>query len=408
MDKGGRTGMAKFTELKKWSKEFGIGKFGESKVELIKKLKKYMKDNLDDLDEDQLEWYSEQTGDKVEGKSKKKKKEKKEKVEPKAKKEKKSKKKKKEKEPEEDDESVLVDAGKDALREYADELDISTKGHKKFEQDEWEELANKVYVEVDDMDDDDREELSKELFAFYTTIKAQQDEAESGEGETPEIDLPTKVQLKRWSDLLGVKKKGKEPEEIAQELLEEFKELDDDDKTELPGALIKWASIQLGVEVEKDEVVVVDEMTLPDYATLKGFCRELGFKLKDIKKADKHPPTLVEMIVEAYDEDDEGEYSAELIAFIASLAPAEEEEEAEPDTSDDTSPEELVAMLVEAGYDKADIDEWTTDQLVAKLVEDYQDEDDREDLPEEAIEFLKESNPELFEKKKVKKKKKKK
>ncbi len=78
--------MAKFTELKKWSKEFGIGKFGESKVELIKKLKKHMKDNLDDLDEDQLEWYSEQTGGEVKEISKKKKLEKViERAEPKAK-----------------------------------------------------------------------------------------------------------------------------------------------------------------------------------------------------------------------------------------------------------------------------------------------------------------------------------
>jgi hypothetical protein len=63
---------------------------------------------------------------------------------------------------------------------------------------------------------------------------------------------------------------------------------------------------------------------------------------------------------------------------------------------------------VEAGYEEDDIEDWTYDQLVAKLVEDYKDEDDREDLPEESIEFLKGVHPELFEKKKERKKKKKK
>jgi hypothetical protein len=393
----------KYTDLKKWSKEFGIGKFGESKKDLIKNLKKYMKNNLDDLDEDQREWYSEQIGEKVEEKSKKKKKKEKDKVEPEAKK----KKKKKEKEPEE--EYLLVKAGKEALKEYAEELDISIEGHKEFDQDNWEELANKIFAEVDDMDDDDREELSKELFAFYATIKGQQDEVEPEEQGTPEIEVPKKIQLKRWSALLGVKVKGKEPEEIAQELLEEFKDVDEDDKKELPDSLVKWANAQFGVEEEEEEIEVLDgveEMTLPDYATLKGFCREVGFKLKDIKKADKHPPTLVEMIMDTYDEDNVDDYSAELIAFVASMAPAEGGEP-ELEEEDEIDPSEIVAWLVEAGYDESDVEKFTYDQLVAKLVEDYGDKDDREDLPEEAIDFLKENNPELFEKKKVKKKKKK-
>ena len=104
--------------------------------------------------------------------------------------------------------------------------------------------------------------------------------------------------------------------------------------------------------------------------------------------------------MEAYDKDDEDEYSEELMGFVASMAPVEKEEATatEPDT------DELVAWLVEAGYEEDDVDEWNYSQLVAKLVEDYKDEEDRKDLPKESIEFLKESNPELFEKKKVKKK----
>ena len=67
-----------------------------------------------------------------------------------------------------------------------------------------------------------------------------------------------------------------------------------------------------------------------------------------------------------------------------------------------------MSWLLEAGYEEGDIEEWSHAQLTAKLVEDYKDEDDREDLPEGSIEFLQEAHPELFEKKKVKKKKKKK
>jgi len=422
--------MATFQTLKKWGgkKGFGVSKgVGETKASLVKKLVKVMKDNQDDLNEEQLEWLSEQTGETL---GKKKKKEKKEKTKPKAKEKKKKKKKepeveeeeeeeeeveekkpkrkkkkKKDKEPEE--EAVLVEAGPRALRGYAKEVDIETKGWKKWEAHDWEDLANKVYAEVDDMDDDDREELSKDLFAFFITIKGQQEE-EPPEEEEDEVDIeiPKKTQIKRWSELLGVKRKGKEEEEIAKELLDEYKDLDDEDKADLPGALIKWGDAQLGIETEEvEEVERETTMTLPDYGTLKAFAKEVGFKLKDIKKAHKHPPTLVEMIVEAYDEDDVEEYTEELVHFVASLAPAEEvepEEEAEPDT------DELVAWLVEAGYDEGDIDEWNYSQLVAKLAEDYQDEDDREDLPKPAIGFLQGVHPELFEKKKVKKKKKKK
>ena len=165
---------ATFQDLKRWSgkKGFDIGKFGESKVELIKKLKKYMKANLDDLTEEQLEWYGEQTGTKVETKSKKKKKEK---AEPKAKRKKKKKeepeeeeeeveekpkrKKKKKKDPEE--EAVLVKSGPKELKSFAGELDIDTKGHKKWDDSDWEDLANKIYGEVDDMDDEEREDYEK-------------------------------------------------------------------------------------------------------------------------------------------------------------------------------------------------------------------------------------------------------
>jgi hypothetical protein len=417
--------MATFQTLKKWGgkKGFGVSKgIGETKASLIKKLVKVMKDNQDDLTEDQLEWLSEQLGEEL-GKPKTKKK-KKEKAEPKAK-EKKKKKKKKEPEPEEEEEeeeeeeveekkpkrkkkkkkepeeeAVLVEAGPRALRGYAKELDIKVKGWKKWEAHEWEELANKVYAEVDDMDDEEREELSKDLFTFYTIIKKQQDEAP--EEEPSEIELPKKTELKRWAGIVEVKHKGREPEEVAQELLDEFGEMDDDDKTDLPDSFIEWASIQLGLDVpEKAEL---PDGPLPEYKTLKTFAKEVGFGIKDIKKADKHPPTIVEMIVEAYDEDDEDEYSEELIAFVASMAPAEVGEEEEEEESTD----ELVAMLVEAGYEESDIEEWSRAQLIAKLVEDYKDEDDRDDLPEEAIEFLREEKPELFEKKKAAKKKKKK
>jgi hypothetical protein len=405
--------------LKKWGgkKGFGISDFGEGKAELTKKLVKYMKANMDDLDEDQLEWLEEQTGGKVKAKAKPKRKRKAEpkaKAEPKRRRkrkpkaeeeeevaEEKPKRKKRRKKKEEEEEAVLVKAGEKELRSFAKELDISTKGYTKWSGNDWETLANNIYAEVDDMDDEDREELSKDLFEFYTTIKGQQEEEPPEEEEAVEVDIPKKIQIKRWTELLGIKKTGKDEEELAREILEEYKELDDEDKEDLPDSLIEWGDKQLGVEPEEVEVEE-ERAVLPDYKTLKGFAKEVGFTLRDIKKADKHPPTIVEMIVEAYDKDDEDEYSEGLVKLVASMAPVEKEEvvEEEPDTS------ELIGWLVEAGYDEDDIEDWNIDQLTAKLIEDYKDEDDREDLPEESIEYLKEAAPELFEKKKPKKKKK--
>ncbi len=402
--------------LKKWASkdEFGVSKgAGETKKSLVKKLKKVMKDNLDDLTEEQLEWLSEETGEDFDVKPKRKKKKEKAKAKPKAKAKRKKKKKKEEpveekkpkrkkkKKKEEPEEEIIVETGPKALRAYAKEVDISTKGFKKWSDSDWEDLANKVFIKVDDMDDDQREELSEELFTFYTNVKSQQDEAPE-----IEIDMPKKTELKRWCGVMEIPMKGKSEEELAQELLDEFGELDDEDKEDLPDSYIEWASVQLGLEVpEKEEEPSVP---LPEYKVLKGFAKELGFKLKDIKKAKEHPPTLVEMIMDAYDEEDEDEYSEELVDFVESMSPAEEEEEEVEEEVEEHDKDQLVEWLAEAGYEEEDLEPFTVEQLIAKLVEDYKDEDDREDLPEESVEFLKEVHPELFEKKKGAKKKKKK
>ena len=410
-----------FQKLKKWGGKKGFGVStgaGETKEGLIEKLVEVMSDNMDELDEEQLAWLEDQTGggkkkkSKKTKKTKKEKKSKKEKATPKEKKEKKTKKKKKEKE--EEEEEVKTDVEPSDLRKFAKELDISTKGWKKWDEDEWEACANEIYSTVDDMSDDEKEELSEELFAWYATVKGvEEDKAEEEPApKAKKVKPPSKVKLKRWAAAIDVDIEDKDPEEIVAEILEEFEDLDDEDKAELPDTLVEWAEAALGGGEEEEE----EEVELPDYKTLKGFAKEVGLKLKDIKKVKDDSKALVEMIAEAYDADDEDEYSDELNEFVSGLG-GKEEDEVETDVEEEPEEEEepedpsdqIKEWLGEAGYDVDDFDGWDADELVEKLAEDYQDEDDRDDLPEDSIEFLQAVKPELFEKKKsVKKKKKKK
>jgi len=445
-----------YKQLKIWAGELELpkGGFGMKKPRLISELVKAMKAVKDELDEDQLGWLAEQSGEKpsttekAKAKKKKivvvkgKKEEKEEKKEKKGKKivvvkgaaTSKKKKKKKEVEPVEEPveevaeptedapTKIKVDISKKALVSYATELGISTKGMKTDK--DYNKLGQEIFAEVSNLDEAEREELSKELFDFYTAISGQLEEG-SEEAEEPtteeipdEIPIPaSKAKIKVWAGKMGIQRKGKSDQEIAREILEEFQTLDDDDKEDLPDALVEWANSVFESEategvVEEEGAEDDDVVEVPDFGTLKEYALAVGIKLSEIKKAKGDEATLAGMIIDVYDEDDEGEYPPELVAFYKEVHGVDDDDsgpEAEEVAEEEVEVEapNIIGWLGELGYDPEDFAESPLDEQQQYLMQEYKDDPkqfDKDEL-EDALAYLKEYFPEAFATKKKKKKK---
>jgi len=393
-----------FITLKKWAgkKGFGIAtKIGESKEELTEKLIQYMQENPEECTEEQLEWLESQKSQ-TGGKSKPKR----------AKKTEKAAKAKKAKAPEPEPDEVAFT--KEELREYADELGIKYK--KRMNDADYQELARKVYEEVDALDETDREELSEGLFHFYTIISGQvEDEGEPEAEAEPEQEVayekPSDIKLKRWSNLLGCKPT---PEAI----LEAMDELDESDYDDLPNTLVDWYKSTRGITEEEPEEEAEEEageeveFEMPDMRTLKAYGKAVGLKILHMKKA-KTEEDLAEMILDAYDPEEEENYPPELIEFYQAMRGEEETEEPEEEAEEEVEEEseeksQVYAWLIETGYEEEDISDLEEADLISLLKETYQDTDTREELPDEAVAYLKEHFPEMFPKpKKLSRKKKK-
>lgn len=406
-----------FQQLKKWTKVFGIKSFGMRRDDMYAALVKEMKKKKDDLTEPQLEWLAEQSGEKVCKKvcatpAKKTLKKKVEETEEQPKKkllrkkaeeaepEEKPKKTLKKKEAEPEEEGIKVKLDKKQLKEFAEELGLKFKP--KTDED-YHEIAQNIYETVDGLEDSDREALSKPLFKFYVNIKRQTAEAPAEETppEATAIELPSTIKLKQWGHLLDVKVKGKTNEEIAEAILAVYVNLDDSDKEELPTSLREWADSA----TDAVEAPAKDEVVLPDIKTLKAYAKAVGLSIKDTMKAKGDPEAIATMIVEAYDPDQEDEYPEEVKEFYAAITDSgTTEPEPEPEATEE---ETFTAWLVEAGYDEKEVAELPKDEMVDLIKSTYEEEDSRNDLPSEAVEFLKETYPDMFKpaKKKLLKKK---
>ena len=422
-----------YMQLKKWAGELEIpkGGFGMKKPRLISELVKAMKADKDDLDEEQLGWLAEQSGSAPATKETVKKK-----APKKAPKKAKGKvtvikststgvkRKKKvvkaiaetpvvEEEPVEEDAptKVMVDASKKAIASYAKELGISTKGVKTDK--DYNKLGNEVFAEVDSLDEAEREELSKELFDFYTSVKGQLDVDSEAEGDVTVEEIPdeipvpdSKAKLKVWAGKMGIRRNGKSDQDIAREILEEFQELDDDDKEDLPDALVEWANGVLEGEAEVPPEEDDDVVEVPDLDTLKEYALAVGIKRSEIKKSKGDLANLAGMIIDVYDEEDEGEYPPELIAFYKEVTGEDEEVVVEEEKDDDIVPD-ILSWLGLLGYDPEDFADSPLDEQQQYLVNEYKEDADqfKGDELQDAVAYLREYSPDLFKKKKKKVKK---
>lgn len=428
-----------YMTLKKWAGELEIpkGGFGMKKPRLISELVKAMQADQDNLDEEQLGWLAEQAGDAPTTTTKKVKKSakgakvvtisssgkgKKKKVvsapvatPAPAKKKPKKAAVKKDEDAGEAPTKVKVDVSKKAIASYAKELGISTKGMKTDE--DYNKLGQEVFTEVDKLDEAEREELSKELFNFYTAIKDQLDEGTLAEDEPPaaeeipeDIQLPaSKAKLKVWAGKMGISRKGKSDEEIAKEILEEYQQLDDDDKEDLPDSLVEWANSIFEAEAVVEEATEGEDgddvVEVPDFDTLKEFALAVGIKRSEIKKAQGDLANLAGMIIDVYDEEDEGEYPPELVAFYKEVT-GEAEEVVEEGVEEVVEVPDIASWLGACGYDPEDFANSPLDEQQEYLVNEYKEDPAQfgSDELQDALAYLREYFPELFKKKKKVKK----
>lgn len=406
--------MARYGTVKKWGKHFGVSQFGETKKELYEALVKYMASSPDELDEEMLEWYQEQTGKsekkkpepKKRGRGRPKKEEPKEEPEvkkpivkkrrkkatepepvEKSEEEKPIKKRRKKETPSEEGTQVAVTINQ--IVGFADELGIE---HGEIEtEDAARELAENIIEFVDsELDEADREELSKELFTFYSTVKAQEIGGDPPATTEEELPIPSVVKLKVWAKAVGVDKKGKDNQRLAREILFAYSEIDE--REDLPDSLVAWATPLLGEEpVEEEETPDLVKFELPDYDTLKAYGKAVGLRMKDILQAKKDRDTLGSMVLQAYDVDEEDDYPPELKEFYHAATTGQiaiEENEEQFATRD---------YLVSLGYEEGELEDFDDDECNEVLLELYKEE---EELSDEAVEFLKETFPEVFEPKK--------
>jgi len=141
---------------------------------------------------------------------------------------------------------------------------------------------------------------------------------------------------------------------------------------------------------------------MPDMRTLKAYGKAVGLKILHMKKA-KTEEDLAEMILDAYDPEEEENYPPELIEFYQAMRGEEETEEPEEEAEEEVEEEseeksQVYAWLIETGYEEEDISDLEEADLISLLKETYQDTDTREELPDEAVAYLKEHFPELFPK----------
>ena len=409
----------RYGKIKSWGKFFGVSKFGETKDELYSKLIEFMKKNPEECDEEMLTWYEEVTGKskkaepKKPGKRGRKKKEPvvEEKVEAPKKRGRKKVVKEEPVEPEKpkkrgrkkvvkEEEGPEVTITPDELTGFADELGLEYEYDDVAEGEEAaRELAEKIIVFIDDeLEESDREELSPELFRFYTAVRAQSiggelpvDEATDPDPGVLENLTPSKVKLKVWANALDVAKSSNVQVMVAK-ILEAYKETDPEDRVNLPDSLCSWADVILGnVEAEVHEEEEVEQFELPEFSVLKKHAKAVGLRVKDIMRAKKDGNVLANMILEAYDSDEESEYAPELKDFYSAatefLSGAEKSK-----TGWDTR-----KYLYKLGYEEDDLEDFDADECNQILLELYKEE---EELSDEAMDFLKETFPEVFEPKK--------
>lgn len=412
-------GLAMYNKMKRWSGELGIGALGVKKDMLVQELVKVMSERKDELNEEQLAWLADNTNEKPRAKKTRKtrriirktadeaaveEKPKRKRGRPPKKKVEEVKVEPETIEPTEEEIGVIrVDFTLSEVKGFAREVGVDTRGIRHEKQGQ--KLAQKVYDEINLLADEEKEELSKDCFKFYTSIQTQIEEVTEAEEkrekrEALELEMPVPAKIKVWAGALGVNRKGKTDEEVLKEILEIYEtEVEEEDKEDLPDSLVEWAERSL-----EGEAVV----KLPDFDTLKVYARAVGLGLRGIKEAKKDPETLASMVLEAFNEEEKDDYPPELLDFYFTVTGETEPEVTEPVEEEEVEEEFDVPIkdwLEECGYDRDDLDNAETgNELVEVLKQEYEEESTRDIVPDEAVEYLKTIFPDMFKKEISKKK----